>query len=103
MATTSTGVVPPLKKFVKDPDSKLDYTVDWSKWLGSDTIAGSVWILDPDDGDLISSAPSVDTAQKRTTVWLEGGVIGEYKITNRVTTTAGRIVDRSFILVIAER
>lgn len=97
------ATIPPLKEFAKDPDSKLDYTLDWSKWLGSDTITVSAWILDPDDGSLIQSAGSVDGAGKRATVWLEGGVVGSYRVTNRVTTTAGRIADRSFTLIVAER
>ena len=97
------ATIPPLKEFAKDPDSKLDYTLDWSKWLGSDTVTVSVWILEPADGNLTDSAPSVDAAGKRTTVWLEAGAVGSYRVTNRVTTAAGRIADRSFTLVIAER
>jgi len=95
--------VPPLKTFVKDPDSKLDYMVDWSKWLGSDTISTSVWLFDPTT-ELTNTSPSIDTAAKRTSVFLAGGTVGTtYRVTNRITTAAGRIVDRSFNLLIAER
>ena len=101
--SSGSGAVPPLKTFIKDPDSKLDYTLDWSKWLGSDTISTSTWLFDPSTG-LTDTAPTVDTAAKRTTVFLAGGSVGTtYRVTNRITTAAGRIVDRSFNLLIAER
>jgi hypothetical protein len=38
------------------------------------------------------------------TVWLSGGTAGtDYTVTNRITTSAGRQVDRSFILYVRER
>ena len=32
----------------KDPDEVLDYTVDWSRVLGSDTISTVSWFIDVD-------------------------------------------------------
>ena len=96
-----------LERFIKDPDSKLDYRLDWSKWLGSDTISTSSWSLAPADSVLsvsVSPAASIDSAALRTTVWLEGGTVGiEYRVTNQIQTVAGRIADRSFLLMIEER
>ena len=31
--------------FSKDPHSVLDYVVNWSLWLGTDTITTSEWIV----------------------------------------------------------
>ena len=76
----------------KDPDSYLDYYVDWSPWLPEgDTITGSLWIL-PDD--LISELEGVyDTS---TLIWMSGGVIGQtYELVNRITTVGGRIQDQT--------
>lgn len=78
----------------KDPDSLIDYNIDWSKWLGSigsDIITSSSWIVpvgitrtnDTFSGDL-------------TTIWLSGGTLGAtYTITNRITTLNGRTQDQS--------
>lgn len=29
----------------KDPDARLDYSVDWSRFLGSDTISAVAWFI----------------------------------------------------------
>jgi hypothetical protein len=34
----------------KDPDAKLDYSVDWSRFLGSDTISAVAWFITDADG-----------------------------------------------------
>lgn len=86
----------------KDPDSKLDYEINWLNWLTSidvvtgipviDTIASSAWVD-------VHSDLTVETdhfTDSTTTVWLTGGVIGEtYEVTNRITTAAGRIQDQT--------
>lgn len=78
----------------KDPDAVLDFEMKWGDWLEGDTIANSEWIVpdgiskDPDKGDT-----KTDTT---TVIWLSGGTEGEkYTLTNRITTAAGRIDDRS--------
>ena len=85
---------------VKDPDATLDYTIDWSAWLpDTDSIIESEWIV-PDD--LTASDESL--AGAAATVWLAGGVLGEtYRVTNRITTLAGRIDDRTLRLLISSR
>lgn len=83
----------------KDPDAVLDFTQDWSKWLGTDTITASDWVLE--------SGITEDSSTNNTTsatVWLSGGTDGcSYTVTNRITTTAGRIDDRSFVVAVKER
>jgi len=34
----------------KDPDEILDYTVDWSRYLGDKTISSVTWFIDDADG-----------------------------------------------------
>ena len=86
----------------KDPDSNLDYEINWLKWLTAkdtitglpviDTITASTWVD-------VHSDLTVETdsfTDSTTTVWLTGGVIGTtYELTNRITTAVGRIQDRT--------
>lgn len=85
--------------FEKDVDTVCDYTVDWSYWLGADTIVTSDWKV---------PIGIVCLAQEKTTthatVWLKGGTAGrEYLLTNRVTTAAGRTDDRSIRIRVRQR
>ena len=34
----------------KDKDEVLDYSIDWSRFLGDDTISGVTWFIDDSDG-----------------------------------------------------
>lgn len=88
-----------IKTFVKDPSAKLDYMVDWSAWLGADTIASSIWVTPV---GLTASAPSNTTITA--TVWLESGTVGsQYTVTNRITTAGGRTNDRSILIQVSEQ
>ena len=81
-------------EFLKDPQSVLDYAIDWSSWLGADTITVSAWV--PQTGITIDSDTKTDTT---TTVWLSGGTDREsYRVTNHITTAAGREEDRTIII-----
>ena len=86
--------------FVKDKDATLDYTWDWSDWLGQDTI--SVASVTVDDNTLqINSVAQNATA---VTVWVSGGQPGKrYGLTCRVTTTGGRADERTIFLDVIER
>ncbi|MGV1048216.1 MAG: hypothetical protein ACOYD4_06805 [Solirubrobacterales bacterium] len=79
------------QSYIKDPDATLDYTVDWSQWLGEDTIDVSDWV--------VATGLTEDSATNTTTtatIWLTGGVPGQnYDVTNRITTTGGRVDDRT--------
>lgn len=78
----------------KDPDALLDHELNWTAWLDGDTIANSEWIV-PDGitKDPVKGDTHTDT---ETVIWLRGGTEGEkYTLTNRITTAAGRIDDRS--------
>lgn len=90
--------------FVKKPSAILDYAIDWSGWLGSDTIVaatGSTWVaqngITPGTGANGAPAPSHTTTIA--TLWLIGGVDQvDYKVTNRIVTTAGRHEERSLVI-----
>lgn len=75
----------------KDPNSVLDYTVDWTQWLAriADVIVTVEWIPGP-GVEVVSSSNTSATA----TVWLRGGVDGEESyVTCRITTAGGRTQD----------
>ena len=84
----------------KDPNEKLDYTIDWSAALvGTDTIVDSIWTT---DSDLETSGMSNDTT--KTIIWIAGGKEGiKYNVSNRITTAAGRIMERTVILKVKTR
>ncbi len=83
--------------FFKDPDAVLDYGVDWTAWLGSDTILTSAWAVTPTG----LAAERGSNTTKTTTIWLRGGTLGQaYDVVNRITTTGGRTDDRSLKVII---
>lgn len=84
----------------KDPDARLDWVWDWNEWLDEgETIEESTFIASV--GITIDDS-SVTT--KTATVWLSGGTAGQvYQVTNRISTTAGRIDDRSITIRVTER
>jgi len=86
--------------FEKGDSENLDYQIDWSAWLATDTLATSTWTVDA--GLTVGFA---SRSQTTTTQWLSGGLAGtQYTVTNVVTTAAGRTAERSFlVLVVANR
>lgn len=89
----------PLASYLKDPDALLDYVIDWSAWLGGDTINTSAWAAD--SGITVSSSTNTTLTA---TVWLSGGTeLSSYKVRNRITTTAGRTDDRTIEITVVSR
>ena len=85
--------------FVKDPDAKLDYYINWTAWLAGDTISGSTWVST--DGVVLSADAILGGV---TRVWVDGGTQGTVAaLTNHITTVAGREEDRTLLLVIREK
>lgn len=85
--------------FIKDPDAVLDYSINWSAWLSTDTIDTSVWTADT--GITVDSYSNTTTVA---TVWMSGGTAGnQYAVTNSITTTAGREEDRTIYITVMER
>lgn len=87
-----------MKTFQKDPDEVLDYQVNWSEWLGADTITTSTWTVQTGITDGLKTNTSTTT-----TIWLSGGTAGvEYEIKNKIVTAGGRTAERSFYVAMVE-
>jgi hypothetical protein len=88
-----------LKWPFKDPDEVLDYVVDWSARLTTDTVATSLWIV---PSGITKTAEAFDNTT--TTIWLSGGTIGiTYEFVNRIETAGGRTMDQSIKLQVKTR
>lgn len=89
-----------VQTYRKDPDANLDYGIDWSDWLASgETISVSAWTV---PSGITEGTKSNDGTTVK--VWLSGGTAGEiYTISNKITTSDGRIDERSFDVVVEER
>ena len=88
-----------MSTFTKDPDATLDYQVDWSDWLGGDTISTSSWNV-PNGITLDTDTNTTTTA----TAWLSGGSVNKsYEITNRIVTAGGRTDDRTITINVKQR
>jgi hypothetical protein len=78
----------------KDPDATLDYQFNWAPYLEDDEIATSAFLL-PDGLTEVSSQNTATAA----TIFVSGGnPCGIYRITNRITTAAGRAQDRTIYI-----
>lgn len=100
MTTTFKTEADGLTYISKDANATLDYVITWANWLGADTITGApVWTV---DAGLTLSAQSNTTTTA--TVWLAAGIAGQnYTVACRITTTGGRIDERSFIVRVRNR
>lgn len=86
---------------IHDPQSLLDYTIDWTEWLATstDTIQVSLWLLST---SLTNNNNSHDNTTA--TVWISGGTAGEvYDATNQILTVQGRQDRRSIQLTCVSR
>jgi len=85
----------------QDPDAVLDYTIDWTLWLNTDTIVASTYTVDP-VGGLTIDFESYDTTG--TVVWLSAGDRGrKYRVINHITTAQGRETDRTILVEIQDK
>lgn len=86
-------------QFQKDPDEVLDYQVDWTSWLGSDTITTSTWAVPTG----ITRASHTNTT-KTATVWLSGGTAGtSYELQNKIVTASGRTAERTIRILVKQK
>lgn len=85
--------------FVKDPNSTIDFAVDWVEWLNTgDNVSSSSWEV---PAGLTVSSSSVTNNVTR--AFLTGGIAGvDYLVTNRVTTQGARIEDRSILVQVRQ-
>tara|TARA_S200002703_G_C3672644_1_gene206541 strand:- start:25 stop:348 length:324 start_codon:yes stop_codon:yes gene_type:complete len=82
----------------KDAGSTLDYTIDWTNWLGTDTVDSVTYTLD--SGITTSTAiggSATSTTSTTTTVNITGGTVGTiYNVKCEMTTANGRVAVRNF-------
>ena len=98
----------------KDKDEVLDYSVDWSRWLGAATISSVSWFVDNasgvktafTNGSVVNGLQNV-TATNTTTVATINLGLGtnnvEYKIYCRITDNTGSVAERTVKLRIKEQ
>lgn len=85
--------------FTKDPSATLDYTVDWSEWLGTDQITDAAWTV-PTGLKIVKSTFNATTV----TIWLSGGTVGiSYAVTCEISTDQGRIDSRELIINVTDK
>lgn len=89
-----------VQSFKKDPSAVLDYGFDWSDYLiTGETITASTWTVPT--GLVEDSNEIADTSTK---VWISSGTLGEqYTVANKITTTDGRIDERSLTIIVEDR
>ena len=98
----------------KDKDEVLDYSVDWSRWLGAATISSVSWFVDSasgvktafTNGSVVNGLQNV-TATNTNTVATINLALGtnnvEYKIYCRITDNTGSVAERTVKLRIKEQ
>ena len=91
-------------QFVKDPDAVLDYVFDWrdasTPWLATgETVVGHT--ITADTGLKVDSSTENNG---KVTVWLSEGTAGEtYKVGCRITTSEGRVDERTIWIKVTNR
>ncbi len=95
------------EQFLKDPNTTLDYVIDWSVsyLLSTEQITASSWFILPQGQ---SNDLAVDTIPPPisgvTTVFVTGGIAGKlYQLTNRITTDQGRTDEKSITIRVEEK
>jgi LEA14-like dessication related protein len=94
------------QRFIKDPESQLDYTFDWigNGFLSvGEDITASTWFIDP-AGSTSFQIVSVTNTSQSASVTVSGGEHGDdFWITNQITTNVNsRIVQKSINIKIWE-
>ena len=98
----------------KDKDEVLDYSVDWSRWLGAATVTTVSWFVDNDsgvktaftNGSVVNGLQNVTATNTNTVATINLGLgtnNTEYKIYCRITDNTGSIAERTIKLRIKEQ
>jgi len=89
--------------YLKDPQSRVDYAIDWSTYLDGQTIEASLWFVVPDEAGGVA-AKEASFEPTRTAVRLADGVTGHaYSVANQVTLSDGSTDVRSITLRVEAR
>lgn len=98
----------------KDKDETQDYTVDWSRFLGDDTIGSVAWYIYTTDDvktevsatDVVSGLQAISFTNTDTAATIRLGLGTNnvrYKIGCKITTTESLVFERSVFLRIREK
>ena len=89
--------------YLKDPQSRVDYAIDWTGYLDGQSVASSLWSVTPaETGGIVVDEAAHDLV--RTAATLSGGQVGRvYSVSNRVTLSDGRSDERSITLRVEQR
>lgn len=88
-----------LNPYRKDPDSVVDFAIDWSEYLDTDVISTSNWTVE--SGITEDSSSNTTTVS---TIFVSGGTARtKYQLTNRITTGGGRTEDQSIFIYVQEK
>ena len=80
-----------MSEFEKTVEGVLDYKIDYTNWLLTDTITSSVWEA---SGLTTDSTSYTNTSS---TIFLSGGNLGQrYDVKNTISTAGGRTDERCF-------
>jgi hypothetical protein len=93
---------------LKDPQSQLVYSMDWSEWLSAgqtvSTVAYSIAARANDANPPVIQSQGIDTANTRTYVEISGGTVNKiYTVTALITTDDGATDRRNFRLKMENR
>ena len=81
------------------PDDRLDYDIDFSRWLTDDDAITDA-TAQADDGITVEQVQVFGQIVK---VWVSGGQVGKtYKITIVATTADARVKEESFFIRVSE-
>lgn len=86
--------------YIKDPGATLDYSFDWTDWLGTgETITATSWT-----GDAGITLGAQTFSAYTSTCRISGGTAGSnYTATCQITTSTGEIDRRSLQLKVQNR
>ena len=100
----------------KDPDELLDYSVDWSRFLGTGTISSVVWYVNNASGvktiltatgtvnNLRSVSQTISSNNQVATIYLADGTNNvQYTIFCQISDNTGNIAERSIKLKVREK
>lgn len=92
---------PAKPKGIKDPNARLDFPISFAKWLAdiSDTYKSHTVRT---TGSIVCDSSTESNGV--ITVWISGGTTNETAtFTIQITTTSGRVDERTFYLSIKDR
>ena len=98
----------------KDPDEQTDFSVDWSRFLGDNSIASALFSIEDANGTKVPVETATIVAGLQFIATTISGNVAtarfglgtdhkRYNISCRITTTQGLTFERTVILPIRER